>query len=136
MDVAELRVGNYVDEGIIHWICYFHGILSCGILKNKFSSFSEAIELSQLNPIPLTEDWLLKFGFERDLALEKLDSRREFKEFKYGNQEDHQFIRVCFHPVGRFTLSVHNAPLTKPEFVHKLQNTVYELIDKELQIKE
>ena len=83
MKAEELRIGNYVDKGIVHWIGYSKGIQSCGILEHEFESTPKTIKLSELEPVPLTAERLLEFGFKAvscvkyELGKFKVDSVEE-----------------------------------------------------------
>ena len=85
-----------------------------------------------IKPLPLTEDWLLRFGFERDTALEDIEFGSDLIQFKYGIKQENSFIRICFHKGGQFTLSFRGTALVKPKYVHQLQNLYYSLTQKEL----
>jgi hypothetical protein len=63
MKAQELRIGNlilFASEGIVFTVNSIEGYGM--ILSNKDEE--TWIEYDQTEPIPLTEDWLLKFGFE------------------------------------------------------------------------
>jgi hypothetical protein len=64
MIASDLRIGNLVNEGIVHWIAYDNGVPACGILKSRYSSMSRTINLENIKPIPLTEEWWPKLGYE------------------------------------------------------------------------
>ena len=60
MQVQELRIGNYV-KSILGLIDTFM------IYKSDLHTMTEeGRDLSIYEPIPLTEEWLLKFGFEKE----------------------------------------------------------------------
>ena len=136
----ELRLGNLVNIealdnsdyqvlGVTDKLIYYSPSNS-GIIDKDFYSL-----LCYVKPIPLTEEWLVKFGFERDLKLEELDSRTTMLQYYYGDIHSNNFIRICFHPVGKYTTSFRGNPLTKPEYVHQLQNLYFALTGEELKIK-
>ena len=128
MSKKELMIGNYLKYPNSN---PFKIELDDFLSKNFWSDIVDGI----IQPLTLTKDWLLRLNFERDYLLEKLQ-KDDKKEFRFGDQKTHKFIRICWHPVGGFTLSYQGTPLIKVKFVHKLQNVVYELVDKELTIKE
>ncbi len=88
---------------------------------------NEWIDLFQFTPIHLTEEWLLKFGFEIAFADEA------FKEALYGDNpvtEDYLIIlknvsNYWFYRNGHF----------KIRYVHQLQNLFFALTGEELTIK-
>lgn len=53
MKANELRIGNYVLDNL------------GGLLKIK--GVSEQSDLSHIIGIPITEEWLMKFGFEKEI---------------------------------------------------------------------
>jgi len=123
MIANELRIGNlYIDV--------------CGSISkwsaNSFSHYEQAkVNISELQPVPLTEERLLKLGFERDLELEKLEGSI-YKQYIIGQITTNNFYRVCWHEKGKFTFSYRGTPIYKPKYVHKLQNLYFALTDKEL----
>lgn len=124
----ELRYGNYID-------CF--GIKEViNISKNKIkvrseqegTITSEKIPLKSLSlkPIPITEEWLLKFGFYKFIGWDDFEFWRP-KNFGGGND---------------FELMVTNSGFELPsgaicKFAHQLQNTYYYhlLTGEELTIK-
>lgn len=65
LDVKELMIGNFIYWDIPEKIGIDHRVVS--IMDNSINtipiSFSD--NLKNYKPIPLTEDWLLGFGFEK-----------------------------------------------------------------------
>jgi hypothetical protein len=106
MKASELRIGNYVldseDENIM--------MITCGGQIDKY-------ELAQ--PIPLTEEWLLKFGFEKRNNYYFIDT-----DYRVAYIKDHFAISVGDDEYG--------IVLRKIEYVHELQNIYFALIEKEL----
>lgn len=54
MKAQELRIGNLTEQGQVKTI-YERGI---------HVGFGRCFEFNDLKPIPLTEEWLLKFGYD------------------------------------------------------------------------
>jgi len=107
MEAKELRIGNLVQftTGSIYKV---------DMLYNDFSS------LLYWMPIPLTEEWLLKFGFE-------------IKQGRFGNEywgkinlytASNKKIVFCF-----------DGCLKGIKYVHQLQNLYFALTGQELIIK-
>ena len=111
MEAKELRIGNYYD-----------GVRGIEQLTNAESLQEIESYPEKFKPIPLTEEWLLKFGleFEDDLS---------------------QFIKVLGYDFGEFILH----PLVRGgylfsegsidkyiEHVHQLQNLYFALTGEEL----
>ena len=139
MKVQDLRIGNLVYlYNPIHWGDFINEVVevksisgvmtvkekeiwkdSFGCLtlvseKNEFNQFSEYVK-----PIPITVDWLLKFGFEL---------------FPWGYVKNRVLIRYSFngHSTAKFWLEVGNGLRVELEFVHQLQNLYYALTNNEL----
>ena len=75
-------------------------------------------------PIPLTEEWLLKFGFEK-----------QSDYFFYNNNyrvESFRSSEWCFR--ARVTKN-ESYPIAIIEYVHQLQNLYFALTGKELKLK-
>jgi hypothetical protein len=123
MKATELRIGNYVYDkyGRVQEVLSIETectIEDKAIRYVKYYNIVESIE--NTNPIPLTEEWLLKFGFKvednswfknKDLiTLERYDNR-DWDVFYSNTYEVH--LRVINH-------------------VHQLQNLYFALTNKEL----
>ena len=105
MEVKELRIGNLVNTG------NFHLPRFRGNYKVKEGWFKYA---SKFKPIPLTEEWLLKFGFE-------YHKHQENMFFITGMQ-----VWMC----NDLFLCNKNGIILKS--VHQLQNLYFALTNKEL----
>jgi hypothetical protein len=94
---------------------------------NKISSISEAFVMLEsyeccsalvgyedVKPIPITKEWLLKFGFKDALNYFKI------KHFRIIMLEDRYFFD--------------NIPLTEIKYIHQLQNLYFALTGKELKL--
>ena len=66
-------------------------------------------------PIPLTEEWLLKFGFKQN---------KEYKYWEFGKFIIDQNFTLCDIDI-KVTI----------KYVHQLQNLFFALTEKELEIK-
>jgi len=104
MEAKELRIGNWVklDSGT-------ETIIRGGGIN--------AIEMQQLRvePIPLTEEWLLKFGFYKSNVTARIDLYPE---------DDGVYFYFNIDPAKR----------VKIEYVHQLQNLFFALTGEELTI--
>lgn len=63
IDPKELRIGNFVSEPECE--PYYFPVEIIG--RYYVAYRNESIKTLQPEPIPLTEEWLVKFGFEWDL---------------------------------------------------------------------
>ena len=64
IDVKELKIGNYIDYSLSNLPQIIKSIIfsSEGYVVNFLDSdFANSVE--KIKPIPITEEWLLKFGF-------------------------------------------------------------------------
>ncbi len=133
MKATELRIGNY--------LCLFSKIVKVlEISNNEIKVATETktgfiIEKTPLNslsldPIPLTEEWLLKLGFERiDYRLVK-----NIEKHKY----DADYFYLGLDKVIRLqVLGKRNTSLYFPKikYIHQLQNLYFSLTGKELTLK-
>jgi hypothetical protein len=100
----DCRYGNYIEYGG-----------SITKLNEKemchFFRFPETYK-----PIPLTEDWLFKFGFEKDLNLQF------YKNFKNNKTVIIDFCFICL--LGNSHVKIN--------YVHELQNLYFALTKTEL----
>lgn len=132
MKVSELRIGNYVSD--IHASESFYAQVK-EIRKDRcyYGRFHSAYE--DLKPIPLTKEWLLRFGFE------KRESSK-CTNWHIGENEvtrDLLFDLVWLEKPA--LIKAPNAPFYRNGrhtiyFVHHLQNLYFALTGQELTIKE
>ena len=114
MKANELRIGNFVQDTL--------GVDKIGLnAKVKFADI--------YNGIPLTEEWLLNFGFETYTT-------EKSKVYKLGN------FMVIYVLKGRFAgnkyLKAFNISFSEfghIKHVHTLQNLYFALTGEELQIR-
>jgi hypothetical protein len=128
MKASELRIGNYVYDAFneVRTINY---VLICNVEKMR------------LTPIPITEEWLLRFGFEDYQKTENPDYLNEF------GQEWHKIYFNGFYYMHNdrgkgYEMSISGAcydestglhSFSNPiEFVHHLQNLYFALTGEEL----
>ena len=121
MKVSELRIGNLVDLGnrIAKISEIYHK--ACTVLD--IEETQDTIEdYERIKPIPLTEWWLLKFGFEKN--------------------ENNQFILmdgdvdILFNKdLNGWTCDDINFSINQTLYVHQLQNLYFALTGEELILK-
>ena len=104
MKATELRIGSYAKDP------YDREIKLVSVEKDA----------SMLRPIPLTEEWLLKFGFN------KFQNRKIWIRKR---------VRVYLHSKDGFCYGL-SSSRTKIKYVHQLQNLYFALTGNELEIKE
>lgn len=109
MKITELRIGNLVQAS---WKKTTHQV-SC-------HTFVEINEFDHCyNPIPLTEEWLERFGLKKIISQGSI--------FKLG-----EFHIQNFGPLGFYECRNH----VKIVYVHLLQNLYFALTGEELTLKE
>ena len=139
MKPTELRIGNYVYyEHTTHIVSGVHGnkVYSWWVKDGQPVIEYEAKDISgtqvenpyidvisQYEPIPLTEEWLIKLGFEK-----LTDSNDGFKNTTYTYTKGISFI-VYFDGVR---LSTNFWMGNEKHYVHQLQNLFYVLSGEEL----
>ena len=122
MDVRELRIGNWVIFNVD------------GTEIQYYLEYPHIGTLDQLSPIPLTEEWLERFGFEKSAWLDSVEYLKEVNSF---------FIKCFFHEGRRkpeYALFGNGGDDYEGEmrlgddqmYVHKLQNLYYALTGEEL----
>lgn len=129
MQPNELRIGNYVyDRGVP--VDLRHSQL-VNIITGKHLVY---------NPIPISEDWLLKLGFEK---WEWCDNAAFIPLF-FGDSLYCRFYNQMWHikklKVGRDSKGVYGKtsskyiiPKGKVRYIHQLQNLYFALTGKELE---
>ena len=117
MKASELRLGNLVSNMNPR---HNDSILTIDSIGNnhEVNVFYRKYLLSELEPIPLTEEWLLKFGFERNgkkLTFWKIDLVED-EEGIFSFDEARIYIDI--------------------KHVHQLQNLYFSLTGEELTLNQ
>lgn len=119
MKANELRIGNWVRKE--NYSPEFHKIEieDFAILERSHNFYQ---------PIPLTEEWLLKMGFELSgHQLGEEYSRGNFSMYYYnGDYPDYE---------GEILASCFNGNNVEIKYIHQLQNIYFALTGEELTIK-
>lgn len=140
MKANELRIGNWVSRrGDLKQV---QGVLPDAVLlyvsPRVYGGVNKAsrVVLKSINPIPLTEEWLVKFGFEQDSS----GSCKEgwWRSFDIEKTRDKFGVTLIeetgvmeFHyDAGTFEQTI------TVKHVHQLQNLYFALTGEELTIKE
>jgi len=140
MKATELRIGNYLqyDKRLhsVRGLDINHGLVLTPIeVPNQGYP---CVHLDTIKPIPLTEEWLLKFGFE-----EEHDEHGYGLVFKFKTTQD-VFMKVIYEHEfrglyldknmnkGFYGFRFSNIDY---KYVHQLQNLFYALCGEELTIK-
>lgn len=130
MDIRELRIGNlieYQDEILIVTSVSidFVGAYSRGIGRIRFSDSQNFL----FKPIPITEELLLKFGFEKNRS-------DEWSNYCSLENKDEDSLIIVFEK-GEFYYSAgEGVELSKKyKYIHELQNLNFAILGVDLDIK-
>lgn len=140
MKASELRVGNYINFNVDNNPATVIQILVGGISVNNHTleECSQAwgewlVAEDQIKPIPLTEEWLLKFGFEKRIV----PGSNGLFDFYNNILLEYSFEISCFWLSNCYQNDHEILIQTQPlKYVHQLQNLYFCLTGKELEISE
>jgi Mg2+ and Co2+ transporter CorA len=120
MNRTELRIGNLVERnGKIHEVSSIHADDTIRLFnKDKIASIG-CFWLKEVNPIPITEEWLLKFGFKKYVTRDIYPTLSK----NMLNWNDGSLYVIAYG----FINEIKN--------VHQLQNLYFALTGEELTIK-
>ena len=123
MKAKDLRLGNLIYWDIPEKENTIHTVVGIRNDKPKTIPISLGESIEDYKPIPLTEDWLKKFGFE-DLYY----GDDKFGWIKEGVNVSKYFNFVLMLPNGEYYDS------TKLKWVHDLQNIYHAITGVELAV--
>tara|TARA_R110000850_G_scaffold2182_2_gene10873 strand:- start:418 stop:741 length:324 start_codon:yes stop_codon:yes gene_type:complete len=105
MDAQELKIGNYV---------YTHNNVVVNLTYERFRAMMQ-IRDEDLEPIPLTEEWLVKFGFYNNSGKNGWYKKEDFKfTIRFTKHNGVEFHIGNYQPI-------------KVKYVHQFQNAYYVL---------
>ena len=121
----ELRIGNHIILNNVQTT----------LVPRDFQRYCKSFGVfEEFDPIPLTEDWLLKFGFEKEID--------EFDIFSIHNSQyyiQHYKNGKCifvYSPINELNPEdEENVIFLQIKHVHQLQNLYFALTGEELTIK-
>ena len=119
MKANELRVGNWVNDElygdfeIIGLINFKDGNQSA---YKSLEYYPQSQDTDKLNPIPLTEEWLIKFGFEKHITI---DTYPTFAKQMFNWNDSILYLIGCGF-------------INHIKYVHQLQNLYFALTNEEL----
>lgn len=147
MEARELRIDNLVNCGFN--IVPIKSIHTESVLKNEVRVYVElneklqnyCLDITEIKPIPLTEEWLIKFGFQKVIY--------DTDETGYGTDYELDIKGVgCISYSDDFSCALFGSKESSKnelgflpnwdncKHVHSLQNLYFALIGEELKIKE
>jgi hypothetical protein len=119
MEIKELRIGNYISPlGIgvtkVEGFCIWDNLI-------QSSNFAER-SIEDFEPIPLTEEWLIKFGLKQ--------SNLDIKRFYLLGTD------LYFFNNKKIIFNAESSSLyVELKYVHQLQNLYFSITQTELEIK-
>lgn len=140
MTAQEFRIGNIVNQGII---------LSLGTTRVAIDNTPNISHwlYKAVEPIPLTEEWLIKFGFDK--RHERWENDLGSGDYFYGHNdkylifyyERHECVahwRIYYYGEKREGKKKHDCNQfgDRMKYVHQLQNLYFCLTGEELIVKE
>lgn len=130
MEVRELRIGNLINKEFKNPLHTYWGIYP--MVPQDFIDME--IDLRSYKPIPLTEEWLVKFGFYKDSDRKKGNItyyQNDFKEdaWEYDIEVDSSNDEICCWLVKE------GKAIKRIKYVHQIQNLFYVFFNIELTIK-
>lgn len=133
MKANELRLGNLIDRQ--DYICKVTKIEEGGIITEPLEYKGERFVEQRVEPIPLTEEWLVKFGFKKIVWKNKnYPNRFELNLYidgiliNYDSYDDETSV-LSFGEFGNDKVII-----TRLKCVHQLQNLYFALTGEELTI--
>lgn len=133
MKAEELRIGNLVNrtnKAIKH--------KPLGVVKfemNDFYWIEECVDdFDNYEPIPLTEEWLVRMGFN-NTAIKWMDKSVSNPVFIKKDKYYLEFVDGEYYFNLFFGMSNNPVHLTAIKYVHQLQNLYFALTGEELTIK-
>ena len=125
----ELRIGNYLKSLDV-----------CVVQIDALSIYHIWDESKEYNPIPLTEDWLVKFGFNKNHISYYKDLLPFPTEYKKILVDINQGIMVRAGEINKSRINdelivLWNCDIRGKIHVHQLQNLFHSLTGKELELK-
>ena len=122
MKPNELRINNYVKVQLCtNPIQIITNIMFNGI----YTVDTENVDYADVEPIKLTDKWLINFGFEKT----EWDNNNSFRKMVGNNDYTIVFYSNCICEIG-------DVIVKEIQYVHQLQNLYFALTENELQIAE
>lgn len=119
MEAKNLRIGNFVSD-VNASNSFFAKVKKLDYSRCYYGQFHSAY--SDLKPILITEDWLIKFGF--DLVV---------KEGNQGEFRVYQFNEITYNTNHGWWWK--HQLTVQPKYVHEFQNLFFTITGMELELK-
>ena len=123
MNANELRINNWVGwNGPSH---YENALVSAISKDEIFFKCGDSGLINEIEPILLTEKWLLRFGFEKIIGKIDIYEKDRLRIWVGSRGQS-----LCYL-IEEDTTSAHYIP-NSIEYVHQIQNLYFALFGKEL----
>jgi hypothetical protein len=109
--------------------------------QSNWYAIGECIEFIEwFEPIPLTEEWLLKFGFKGEKGIYHIliceeDKRINKKELRLDVDDDGWYVDIIEYD-EQLDSEMYSINISKIKHVHQLQNLYFTLTGQELEFKQ
>ena len=131
INAHELRIGSYIMDSPINGNkpLEVHAIYSNLVIHEDTHIYND-----EIRPIPITEEWLLKFGLTN--VTEEFDAEKSF-EIQFGRKTfrvaiDNRGLCMVIYQVD---IGMNFQELSDVESVHEFQNLIFALCGEELKLK-
>jgi len=122
MTANELRIGNWVMDDDESYEIFQVASIEKGEEETEGMYFINGGWIDDVLPIPLTEEWLLKFGFEKDDPF-------------FTNMDSYSFNGLTMEFYKKECQFHYQGADIEFKYVHQLQNLYFALTGEELEIK-
>lgn len=130
MKAQELRIGNLTNLGRVY-----------EIKENKFYVYDDdetnyGSAWDKIEPIPLTEEWLLRFGFEKEVMSfsKNIDLFGGGKKLSFSGDYLYIIDSDKQNTIPTDIITLWNKDVKKQFYVHQLQNLYFAITGEELTI--
>jgi hypothetical protein len=134
LKITELRKGNILAFVLPNKICvidYIDDLVGSSPIERQ-SDFNAERGIEDFNPVELSQEWLIRFGFERVYYKDK--------PVWINKKLDPMFLNCSYHVVvkegGFVAFMVFDCFLKHIKYVHQFQNLCFALTDCELTFTE
>jgi hypothetical protein len=130
LKVEELRIGNYIavdgfDPQMVALMTMYDGVYHI-YHYNGVSSFHNSSPINKCAPIPISEEWLIKLGFIKT---------PQWKDNLTWSLEGFQYFSIDCDSMDDVCLEGYKHSFRSIRYIHELQNMVYAILGRELELK-
>lgn len=127
----ELRLGNYLNYWKQNESVKITGVLMSGLYADGYCYGKGVLAIFQFKPIPLTEEWLIKFGFCDEnnvfMNIHKTHDNLNNINFEWNNEDSSVYITDDDGEILSFV---------ETKYVHQFQNLYFSLIGNDFTLIE